>query len=389
MDLTHSPRHTRRGFLRGDSAPKFYSVAVTVPSSEIASTDFRPPASAPPQTSALPGFPPPPPAPATIRKAPTDFDAAEDNSMLNAIEASLAAPGGNAFLSWLAEQLEGKTSEEYDPYVEFGDQGIFAWGDGDEDPEATQGCEFESAYVDAAEDFAWCAPPAHRLRLEPRVEISPDGWRLELFPAGSKVVKDVLGKVVEVHSQFGECLYFRYGVQGQIESFERIHANGAPHSEGTRDRHGVVVRDTEGRVRAAGESMTVDPRGCFFLHTIDGQFFSVDLVTGIHTERRKVMDETGYYRFVTSLFAHDGFRMATMFTAQRQSTEYSAARASRFRFYGRDGTLIEFASDDDLQQLRPEKVSQPATRKLSRTFLNRRQATTAWDAVHEYLIRVS
>lgn len=379
MDLTHSPRHTRRGFLRGDSAPKFFPIELKSAPDKDSALDFRPPSSPQPYADA-PGLMPPPPS-ESIDFAP---------SRLADIEASLAAPNGNAFLSWLAEQLEGKAGEEHDAYDDIGDQSLFAWED--ERNDDVFGCDFNAAYaaVEDEPEVAFVAlPNPGRPREEPRVEVSPDGWRVESFSVGSKIVKDVLGRVIEVHSQFGDCLYFRYGSSGYIEAFERVLANGANHSEGKRDRHGVVVRNSEGRVRAAGESMSVDPRGCFYLHTFDGQFFSVDLVTGIHVERRKVNDDYGTSRFVTSLFAHDGFRMATMFSAAKRGTEYGADRASRFRFYGRDGTLIEFLTEDDLYQLRPVRVCQPATYKLCKTWPNRRQAKTAWDAVHEYLMRVS
>jgi hypothetical protein len=318
-------------------------------------------------------------------RAEIDFEPTDD-SVLKAIEASLSVPNGNAFLSWLAEQLENKASDEFDPYVEYGENCLFAW---EEEEELSYDINSAYAEVDDEPSATVSTGVVSRFRVEPRVEVSPDGWRLEIFPGGSKVVKDVLGRVTEVHSQFGDCLYVRYGTEGYIESFERIRADGSNHTEGKRDKHGVVVRDAEGRVRAAGESMSVDPRGCFYLHTFDGQFFSVDLVTGIHTERRKVTDERGYPRFVTSMFAHDGFRMATMFGGAWLSTAYGADLPSRFRFYGRDGTMIEFQNDYELQQRRPSRVLRPASRRLCRSWPHRRQARTAWDAVHEYLSRGS
>jgi len=388
VELIHSLRHTRRGFLRGDSAPKFFPVAVESPAVTPAPVEFRPPAS--PLTTASSAIMVPPPPDALVAEPGSgqfDFEPEDRSSVLTAIEASLSVPSGNAFLSWLAEQLEGKLGEDYDPYVEFGDQGILAAElDGDD---YSFGGDLNAVYADVEEELCFPAPQVPRGRAEPRVEISPDGWRLEIFAAGSKIVKDVIGRVIEVRSHYGDCLFFRYGEHGNIECFERICANGSNHSAGKWDKHGVVVRDPEGRVRAAGESMSVDPRGCFYVHTFDGQFFSVDLVTGVHTERRKISDDWGGFRFVTSLFTHDGFRMATMFGASKHGTEYGASEAPRFRFYGRDGTLIEFASEDDLQRLRPERVSAPATRRLCRTWPHRRQAKTAWDAVHEYLVRVS
>src|SRR5262249_44152791 len=133
------------------------------------------------------------------------------------------------------------------------------------------------------------------------------------------------------------------------------------------------------------------PRGCFYLHGIDGQYFSLDLVAGIHSERRRISDEHGN-RFVTSLFTHDGFRMATMFgPCKRQSATTSGVdhRHLQFRFYGRDGTVIDFKSEDDLLDMNPLVVSAPAARAVHKHWMSRRQAVTAWESVHDYLMRVS
>jgi hypothetical protein len=315
------------------------------------------------------------------------FEPQYESSALSQIQTSLLAPSSNAFLAWLAEQLEGKPVEEFDPYVESA-----FWHDDDDNAIDSFGCEFEAAYADDIEDQEEPAPalPVYWQREAPAVEVSADGWRIEVFFGGSKIVKDALGRVVEVHSQFGEAMHFRYSGAGNIETFQRYRSDGTSHSEGERDRHGVVVRDADGRVKAAGESMTIDPRGSFFLHTFEGQFFSVDLVTGIHTERRKITDETGVSRFVTSLFTHDGFRMATMFGGLKGSTAYGGGkRTPKFRFYGRDGTLIEFNNDEDLHLLHPSKVMKAGSRKVSKSWPHERQANTAWDAVRDYLMRVS
>lgn len=399
MDLTHSPRHTRRGFLRGDAVQKFFPVSQHLEpllvSEEAEVEVFRPPASPPPETWSNSAFPPPPGLSSAnkfgdVSQADRDLSFEPDYvaSALASLEQSLAASGGNAFLSWLAEQLEGKSSDDYDPYVEFGEQSLFAAYEDDE-PLDSFGCEFEAAYADIEEEPPAPLPPPMWHRAQPEIELSPDGWRIEIFVGGSKIVKDALGRVVEVHSHLGETMLFRYGENGYIEGFQRIRCDGTAHSEGARDKHGVVVRDPEGRVRAAGESMTIDPRGSFFLHTFEGQFFSIDLVTGIHTERRKLTDETGASRFVTSIFAHDGFRMATMFSGTKSATAYGVrARTPKFRFYGRDGTVIEFSNDEDLHHLRPYRVLRPASRRLAKTWPHKRQAITAWDAVREYLMRV-
>lgn len=380
MDLSLSPRHTRRGFLRGDAAPKFYPVSQKLEADlrDGPGEQYLPPSAPPPEIQSTSAFPAPP-------NSPSYSEADFEDSALSQIQSSLLAPTSNAFLVWLADQLEGKTVEEYDPYVES------AFWYEEEDATDSFGCEFEAAYADEdVEDEPVLPVPGNWQREAPAVEVSADGWRIEVFFGGSKIVKDALGRVVEVHSQFGEAMHFRYAANGFIETFQRLHSDGSSHSEGERDRHGVVVRDADGRVKAAGESMTIDPRGSFFLHTFEGQFFSVDLVTGIHTERRKVTDETGVSRFVTSLFTHDGFRMATMFGGLKGSTAYGGGkRTPKFRFYGRDGTLIEFNNDEDLHMLHPSKVLKAGSRKVNKSWPYERQANTAWDAVRDYLMRVS
>ena len=427
MDLAHSPRHTRRGFLRGDSAPKFFQIAIDAPGL-VPQPDFRPPGSGGISHPLQYGLVPPPP------------DAAIDQLLTPADHLSFQPPvtdaanlldgsssNGVAFLSWLADQLAGQASEVTGlthrlkvarprPITEFGAHLMHGWTYEDSDPHVDfqfheeenvlgdhqdahgvdLSYELEAAYVQdeerLPEDITQAHAQAARDLLQPLIRMSPDGGRLEVFAAGSTVIKDVLGRVVEVQSQYGDCLYFRYGVLGNLEYFERRDSVGRTHSEGRRDKHGVVVRDREGRVRAAGESMTVDPRGCFYLHSLDGQFFCLDLVTGIHSERRRLIEDGGSVKFVTSLFTHDGFRMATMFSSiQHQAdTIYGESPClPNLRFYGRDGTLVEFASEEDLHHLNPVRATPPASRNVLRSWQRKRQANTAWDSVHEYLMRVS
>src|SRR5262249_36878129 len=147
----------------------------------------------------------------------------------------------------------------------------------------------------------------------PRVEVFGDGQRIEYFDNGAEIGKNALGRVTDVKSSAGERLSFQYDSCGNLDSFVRMDARAATHSEGRRDKHGIVVRDPEGRVRAAGESMTVDPLGCLCIHNFDGQFVSIDMVRGLHIERRRLPDSQGAWQMVTAVFAHDGFRMASQF----------------------------------------------------------------------------
>jgi len=56
-----------------------------------------------------------------------------------------------------------------------------------------------------------------------------------------------------------------------------------------------------------------------------------------------------------------------------------------FRFYGRDGSVIEFISEDALTNLQPSHVWSPGTRQIDAVWKGRHQAGTAWDSVQEYV----
>lgn len=396
MNRHHSPRHTRRGFLRGDSTPKFFPILPL--NSKL---DPGPQHWTAPESIVSPNVPPPPTA-QEVSDRTIDFHP-PDEELLRSLEGTLSAKSGNAFLSWLAEQIadqahgpdESATRNrqiDFDPQAQFFDSQLESDGETGEDTDATG----DGWALDLCYDFEYPEVQPVELasqgtfargRSHPTIEMSPDGGRMERFAAGSKVLKDVLGRVVEVQSRSGERLLLRYGVHGSLDCFERTDRGGRTHSQGRKDKHGVVVRDPEGRVRAAGESMSVDPRGCFYLHSVDGQYVSLDLVAGIHSERRKIPIASGN-RFVTSLFTYDGFRMATMFAPGRSTESGARNETVAFRFYGRDGTLIEFYSEDDLRELKPSRVTAPGARRLN-SGGDRRQASTAWDSVHEYLVRVS
>lgn len=228
------------------------------------------------------------------------------------------------------------------------------------------------------------------VRYKPELVTLPHGARRETFENGAVLIKDALGRVIEIHSTWGTILSIRYDDEGQPQAFVRRDGH-YPHSLGERDRHGVVVRDPEGRVRAAGESIAVDPSGCVSIRRFDGQFWSIDLVRGIHIERRNVADSEGNWYALTALFAFDGFRMVTRFQPldpnERADTHscLSGQPTGRFRFYGRDGSMIQFESEDHLVQLTPAKVARPGTRKVDSAWRGYLQAGTAWESVQEYV----
>ena len=228
----------------------------------------------------------------------------------------------------------------------------------------------------------------HRMHLH--VETLADGKRIETFDNGSMVNKDALGRVIEIFGKLGDSLFITYGAGGELETFTRTDARGRLHSNGKLSKNGVTVRDGDGRVKAMGESMTVDPWGCFYLHTKDGQYFCLDLVGGIHCERRRLINANGKVEFITSAFAHDGFRMLTLYASpDAEEANHKAQRHTTYRFYGRDGTAIEFFSDDHFRNLCPTRSLPPASFPVHSSWMQRRQAGSAWESVKEYLSRVS
>lgn len=227
-------------------------------------------------------------------------------------------------------------------------------------------------------------------RMHLHVEILSCGKRVETFDNGSVICKDALGRVTEIFSSFGDSFYFVYGECGELSSFTRTGAEGKVHSTGKKGKNSVTVRDADGRVKAIGECMSVDPWGCFYLHSKDGQYFCLDLVGGIHSERRRLITEDGKIEYITSAFAHDGFRMATLYaSAAAQLASKRQLRSTTYRFYGRDGTAVEFVSEDHLREYRPSRSLPPGSFPVNSMWIHARQAHTAWESVKEYLSRVS
>ena len=259
------------------------------------------------------------------------------------------------------------------------------------------------------------------IKMRPRVEIKDSGsgrGSVETFPSGAKVVKDDIGRVQEIVSDRGVCVVLGYDDKGHLCSFVRHDASGVVHSQGEVDGPGVLVRDGRGRVKAQGESMQVDARGCVSIAREDGQFWSIDLIRSVHTERRLLPDANGDWISMTALFCSDGFRMTTRFRkvqglesealshgggsrdrANACATSAATAKTSNFveadfsraedsgtyRFYGRDGSIIDFSSDSELEQLKPKSVLPAGSKPVPAAHRGKRQAGTAWEALREYV----
>lgn len=222
----------------------------------------------------------------------------------------------------------------------------------------------------------------------------PGGMRREVYRDGSFIVKDAVGRVTEARAEDGATMSCSYDEKGHFKSFVRSDSKGKICTTGVKDRHGVVVRDEHGAVRAQGDSMTVDSSGCVSIRKFDGQFWSLDVLRGIHIERRILEDANGAWNSLTALLTSDGFRMVTRFQKMQENQRESyrrfgdwlaSAEASKFRFYGRDGSMIQFDNDEDLQGLRPSRIWPAGSRYVEREWVGRRQAGTAWEAVHRYI----
>jgi YD repeat-containing protein len=227
-----------------------------------------------------------------------------------------------------------------------------------------------------------------------QVSALPNGMRKEELGDGSYVLKDAVGRVTETRSHDGAIMSFTYDNRGHLKSFVRSDLSGKIHTTGLKDRHGVIVRDEHGSLRAQGDSMTVDSNGCVSIRKFDGQFWSLDVLRGIHIERRILEDAKGNWNCLTALLTCDGFRMVTRFQKLQENKRESyrkygdwlgSLESSKFRFYGRDGSMIEFENDEDLEALRPSRIWVAGSRSVDREWVGRRQAGTAWDAVHRYI----
>lgn len=229
----------------------------------------------------------------------------------------------------------------------------------------------------------------------PTLQMLPAGRRMESMENGAKIIKDSLGRVIEVRSPLGPVLRTRYDEHGHLRFFVRTDKEGNIQAYGESDKQGVVVHDPEGRVRAAGESMAIDRVGRLSIVRKDGQFWSIDLARGLHVERRQMVDEDGQWKAITAVFAYDGFRMVTRFQSMdgREFDEETgcykptidAAVKEEIRLYGRDGSCVQFDSEDAIEELRPSRVWPPASRAVDKKYRNRWQAGTAWQAVRDYL----
>ena len=228
----------------------------------------------------------------------------------------------------------------------------------------------------------------------------PLGRRIESHENGAVLEKDELGRVTQIRARCGEIISIYYGRDGAPEGFVRTDAKGVLHSVAECDAQGVVLRDENGRVRAAGESLSIDPLGRISISRSDGQYWSIDLARQMLSEKRRLSDAKGKWTALTAVFAADGFRMMTLFQKLSPNVgqqvrshdeanriwSSAAVETGNFRFYGRDGSTIEFDSEEALANFAPMNVSSPAVRPIEPRWQAKQQAGTAWQSVHEYVV---
>lgn len=226
-----------------------------------------------------------------------------------------------------------------------------------------------------SEDTLNCAPPRSDFRYEDTSQ-------------GARIIKDALGRVLYVKSPRQIALSYTYDQVGRLVYWMKTDGAGHVHSIGecvydnlleNKDRI-VTVRDGMGRIISQGHSASVAPDGTLTVRRLDGQFWSVDIIRELSVERRAIERSDVNWNFVTALMAEDGFRLASKFQALHTND------TTKFRFYGRDGSVVQFDSEDALLAKTPDNAYAAGSRQIHPQFSYRdgKKARTAWDAVYEY-----
>jgi hypothetical protein len=234
-----------------------------------------------------------------------------------------------------------------------------------------------------------------------QTNINADGNRVEVYSHGACFTKDKNGQVIKIVCSSGDQISFRYALDGKLRSYTKIKASGEPHSTGELNGQSVIVRDDKDKVKALGENMVISANGCLTVHQFDGQFLSTDFVRELHAERRYVESRSNRVFCLTACFAFDGFRLMTNFQVfswcspqhdQEDNPENHSWSISMsepqgpliFHFYGRDGSFIQFDSQDQLMQLEPGIIMPAGSRMAANPHLAEGLGKTAWDSVNLY-----
>jgi len=226
-----------------------------------------------------------------------------------------------------------------------------------------------------SEDTLNCAPPRSDFRYEDTSQ-------------GARIIKDPLGRVLYVKSPRDIALSYTYDQAGRLVYWMKTDGAGHVHAIGecvydnlieNKDRI-VTVRDGMGRIVSQGHSASVAPDGTLTVRRLDGQYWSVDIIRELSIERRAIDRSDVNWNFVTALMAEDGFRITSKFQALHTND------TTKFRFYGRDGSVVQFDSEDSLMAKKPDNAYPAGSRDIHQQFSyhDGKKARTAWDAVYEY-----
>lgn len=220
--------------------------------------------------------------------------------------------------------------------------------------------------------------PASRFVQEQQQEHHFDGGRIQT---------NGLKKIVEICSIAGDRITFQYSSAGELHAFTRFSPAGAVVSNGVDSDGRVVVKDASGRVLLNGEGMSLTASGCLTIGEGPGQTLSIDLLRAVYTERKLVESESGSRFALTAMFALDGFRTVTCFQPLLNNgnggrAEESSQEQVFMRFYGRDGSMLSFDSEENLKSFSPSQIEPPGSKLVKSVFVEESPAHTAWDAVH-------
>jgi hypothetical protein len=222
------------------------------------------------------------------------------------------------------------------------------------------------------------------------------GHKVYAYSDGAVVTKDELGRVIEVTSSANKQMFITYSNAGFLSIFCLLDACGNVLLMGQHTENGVDVRGSSGDLRVTGDYMSVGPDGCLTIHKTDGEFLSLDLVLNTYTERRCIVDREMQTHCLTAVFSEDGFRMMTRFqlipnkvsvvsdSSSGSSNWQGNTGQMQLRFYGRDHSIIEFDSDEEVESMRPSLVL-PLNQQHLHKFKSNRNGIQAWDSVERYL----
>ncbi|PWU03520.1 MAG: hypothetical protein C5B53_00385 [Candidatus Melainabacteria bacterium] len=205
--------------------------------------------------------------------------------------------------------------------------------------------------------------------------------QLQVLERGAYIRRNSLEQIIEVCSSKGEKIGFGYSPDGSLRIFTRFSSSAEVQALGVWEADQVIVKDSSGSVILVGESMEISETGSLTIHQSERHVYRIDLIHELYTEKQEVEGRDGQLYCLKAIFALDGFRMSTCFES-RPENRYDLEQAQLlFRFYGRDGSFLEFDSEERLRTLEPLQSADQGTRTVKPNFIACLDGTTAWDSV--------